>query len=152
MVRKKYMLVKSTMVLMTSLILGLSVSSVYADTRIPLSATAGVRTDYHDPSNSVAIFLNIFKQASGSLSSEDRETHIRTVIFAAQNLPTGEEAAWANPENKTAGKVKIVMTRPTQGGVCRVLFTQVEKSGHVRDYHEVACRTIDSQFWSFSSR
>ena len=144
--------VKNTMAVTILLILGLFASSAFADPRIPISATAGVRVDYYEPNNVIALIGNVVKQASSTLDKEDQNTHIRTVIFAAANLPTGDEAEWHNPANKTAGRVKIVMTRPAQGGVCRVLFTQVEKSSIVRDYHEVACKTVDSPYWIFSAR
>lgn len=121
-------------------------------TLTPLSATAGVRTDYAEPGNIVATIGNVYKQASGSLNSDDRKHHIRTIIFAAMNLETGEIAEWSNPSNNTAGRVQIVMTTPAQGGVCRLMFTQVEKDNNVREYTEKACKTIDSRFWSFSTR
>jgi len=146
------MLVKNTTASTILLTLGLFVNSAVADVRIPFSATAGVRTDFYESNNIVFLINNVIKQASGYLNKEDQETHIRTVIFAAANLPTNDEVEWHNPKNNTAGRVKIVMTRPVQGGVCRVLFTQVEKSGTVRDYHEVACKTVDSQYWTFSAR
>jgi surface antigen len=145
-------LVKSLAVITISLSLGLFPSKVSADTRIPLSATGGVRSDYNDPSNAIAIFGNMFKQVSGSLSRRDTETHIRTVIFAASTLPTGEIAEWYNPDTGSGARIKVVFTKPVQGGQCRMLFTEVEKRGKVREYTEYACKTIDSQFWTFSAR
>jgi surface antigen len=126
--------------------------SVKADPRIPLSATAGVRTDYMDANNIFSMGVNLFRQATGTLPAEDRNTHIKTVIFAASTLDNGQIAEWSNPANGTAGVIKVVLTKPVQGGYCRKLYTQVEKGGRVRDYTEYACRTIDSQFWTFSER
>jgi len=127
-------------------------NNTFAGTLTPISATAGVRTDYTEPNNIISIIGNIYKQATGSLSSDDQKQHIRTVIFAASNLPTGEVIEWSNPANGTAGRVKVVMTKSVQGGYCRMLFTQVEKDNTIRDYTEWACKTIDSKFWTFSER
>ena len=122
------------------------------NTLIPPSAVGGVRSDYSETTSVLAMATNIYKQGSGALSGRDRQMHIKTVIFAASWLETGSTAEWTNPDNGTAGRVKIVMTRPAQGGYCRLLFTQVEKGGHIREYSEYACKTIDSQYWSFSDR
>ena len=146
------MLVKSLVGITISLSLGLFASPAYSDVRVPPSATGGVRTDYMDPNNIVAIVGNIYKQATGSLTGEDRNTHIRTVIFAASTLATGESAEWFNRETGSGGRIRIVLTKPVQGGQCRLLFTEVEKGGHVREYSEYACKTIDSQFWTFVAR
>ena len=146
------MFARNTTARILLLTLTLSASIANAGTLIPLSATAGVRTDYNEPSNAIAIISNIYKQASGSLSSADQKQHIKTVIFAASNLETGATAEWTNPDNGTAGRVRIVMTKPVQGGYCRMLFTQVEKDNTIRDYTEWACKTIDSKFWTFSER
>ena len=146
------MFVRNTMARLLLLTLILSASAAHAVTTIPLSATAGVRTDYSEPNNFIAVLGNIYKQASGSLSNADQKQHIKTVIFAASNLETGSVAEWTNPENGTAGRVKVVMTKPVQGGYCRMLFTQVEKDNTIKDYTEWACKTIDSKFWTFSER
>jgi surface antigen len=123
-----------------------------AGTLVPLSATAGVRTDYTENNGIINIIGNVYKQATGTLNREDTLTHTKTVIFAASNLETGRTAEWTNPANGTAGRVRVVMSRPVQGGYCRMLFTQVEKDRKIRDYTEWACKTIDSQFWTFSER
>jgi len=125
---------------------------VSAGTLVPISATAGVRTDYTETNSIINVIGNVYKQASGSLSSEDQKQHIKTVIFAASSLETGSVAEWTNPANSTAGRVKVVMTKPVQGGYCRMLFTQVEKDNMIRDYTEWACKTMDSKFWTFSER
>lgn len=138
--------------LLVSSILLVSANSAYANTLTPPSANGGVQRDYVEPNSMIGIFNNLVKLANGSLSVKDRDTHIKTVLFAVTALDTGQEATWHNPENATAGRIKVVMTKPAQGGYCRVLLTQVEKDGHIRDYHEVACKTIDSQFWTFYAR
>jgi surface antigen len=123
-----------------------------AGTLVPISATAGVRTDYNEANSIITVISNVYKQATGTLSSEDTLTHTKTVIFAANNLETGKAVEWTNPNNGTAGRVQVVMTKPVQGGYCRMLFTQVEKDHTIRDYTEWACKTIDSKFWTFSER
>jgi surface antigen len=118
----------------------------------PPSATAGVRDDFLTPSSVFAVAGNLLKQASGSLNREDRITHTKTLIWAASNLENGQMAEWSNPNNGTAGRTKIILTKPVQGGYCRMLSTLVEKEGIVKEYTEFACKTIDSQFWTFSTR
>ena len=123
-----------------------------AGTLVPISATAGVRTDYTEANSIITVIGNVYKQATGTLNSEDTLTHTKTVIFAANNLDTGRTVEWSNPNNGTAGRVRVVMTKPVQGGYCRMLFTQVEKDHTIKDYTEWACKTIDSKFWTFSER
>lgn len=131
----------------------LCISNAWAyDVRIPVSATAGVRTDYTAPTSIVDVIFNVGKSIAGRLSAEDKETHIETVLFAMTNLDNGEIAQWHNTRDKTSGRIKIVITRPVQGGYCRQFFTEINLDGRVRQYNEEGCRTIDSQFWTFSGR
>lgn len=146
------MRVKNLMASLMLLTLGLSGNVQARDVTVPLSATGGVRIDYEHSSNAIAIISNLYKQVSFSLGYQDRLQHTKTMIYAASVLDTGETALWSNPDNGTAGRMRVVMTRPAQGGVCRLMFVEVEKSGHVREYQEWACKTIDSQFWTFSAR
>lgn len=143
------MFVKNLTAITLSSILLLCANSVSASPNEPPSANGGVRTDYNDPNNLVAVVGNIYKQVSGSLAREDRLTHTKTAIYAASALDTGSVIEWSNPKNNTAGKIQIIKTRPVQGGICRLLFTQVEKDGTIRNYTEYACKTMDSRFWTF---
>jgi surface antigen len=104
------------------------------------------------PANIVEVLVNASKLFSGRLSSEDKETHIETVLFAMQNLDNGEVTQWHNTKDKTSGFIKIILTRPVQGGYCREFFSRINKDGSYKDYHESGCRTIDSQFWTFSGQ
>ncbi len=144
------MLVKSFRVLVKFLIPLSIASSAWADVNVPLSATNGVRQDYQSNTSIVALGVNLFKVFSGTLSSDDKQTHIMTVIHAMQNLDNGEIAEWYNPANDTAGRVQVVMSYPVQGGICRRFFTEVRIKNHIRDYSEQGCKTMDSRFWSFS--
>lgn len=144
------MLAKSFQVLVKCLILLSIANTAHADINVPLSATNGVRQDYQSNTSFVALGVNLFKVFSGSLNSEDKQTHIMTVVHAMQNLDNGEIAEWYNPTNDTAGRVRVVMTYPVQGGVCRRFFTEVRIKNHIRDYNEQGCLTIDSRYWSFS--
>jgi surface antigen len=83
------------------------------------------------------------------LFGDDYRTHVRTVIMAASSLDTGSVAEWVNEDSGNAGKVRIVRTHPVQGGFCRLLFTQVEKGSRIYEYSEYACKTMDSQTWTF---
>jgi len=123
-----------------------------ADVRVPPSAVGGARSDYVGPTSAIAVITNLYRQFDGSLPREDRDTHIKTVIFAAAALDNGRVAVWSNPANGTAGRVKVVLTKPVQGGYCRLLYTEVEKSNQIREYSEYACKTIDNQHWTFSLR
>ena len=123
-----------------------------ADTRIPPSALGGARGDYTSSSSAFTIASNFFKYVSGSLTGDDRRMHINTIIFAASNLENGQYAEWQNPNTNSAGRVKVVLTEPAQGGFCRLLYTEVEKDDNIREYREYACKTIDSQYWTFYAR
>lgn len=132
--------------------LGLSSSVWGGPANIPISATGGVRVTQGYPSNIVDVIVNATRAFSDGLSSEDKETHIETVLFAMQNADNGEVVQWHNTKEKTSGYIKIVLTRPAQGGYCREFFTRINKNGSYKDYHESGCRTIDSQFWTFSGQ
>lgn len=144
------MRVKNLMVSVKFLILLSIASPALADVAVPLSATGGVRQDYQANNNLFAAFANLYKAVSSSLDSTDKQTHIMTVMHAMQNLDNGETAEWYNPANNTAGRVRVIMTQPAQGGICRRFFTEVRVDNTVRNYSEQGCKTMDSPYWSFS--
>ena len=144
------MLAKSFQALVKFLILASIASPAWANVTVPLSATNGVRQDYQSNTSIVAVGVNLFNVFSGSLSAEDKETHIMAVVHAMENSDNGEVSEWFNPANDTAGRVRVVMTYPVQGGVCRKFFTQVRIKNHIRDFNEQGCRTMDSPYWMFS--
>lgn len=140
------------MVLVTLLSLGLSANVQAKDVTVPLSSTGGIRPDYEHASNFISIFTNLYRSVTGSLSYKDREQHTKAMIYAAEALETGEVAVWSNSNNTVAGRIRVVMTRPAQGGYCRLMFVEIEKNNNVSEYQEWACKTIDSHFWTFSAR
>lgn len=117
-----------------------------------MSATGGVRNDYENPNSSVTILVNFFKAWDGALNKKDRAKHTGAVIFALENAEDGQVVEWYNSNEETSAKIKPIMTWMVQGGHCRKLVTLVKKGEHYREYDEVGCRTIDSQFWTFSRR
>ncbi len=122
------------------------------DLRTPLSATGGVRNDYDSPNSAVTVLANMFKAWDGSLNSSDRKRHTGAVLFALENTKDGQVTEWYNNDETTLGKIKPIMSWPVQGGVCRKLISLIQKGDKVREYEEVGCWTIDSQFWTFSRR
>jgi surface antigen len=144
------MLAKSFQALVKCLILVSIASPVYADINVPLSTTNGVRQDYQPNGSILAVGINLFKMVSGSLGSADRDTHTMTVVHAMENLDNGDIVEWYNTVNDTAGRVRVVMTYPVQGGVCRKFFSEVRIKNTIRDYNEQGCKTMDSRYWSFS--
>jgi len=144
------MLAKSSQALVKFLILVSIASTAHADVNIPLSATNGVRQDYQNNTSVLAIVFNLFKAVEGSLSYEDKQTHIMTVIHALQNSDNGEVSEWYNPSTDSAGRVSIVMTYPVQGGVCRRFFSEIRIKQRIREFNEQGCHTMDSRYWSFS--
>lgn len=146
------MFTKSLFAFVLSSSLSLFANNSLANSNVPLSADGGVRTDYIENSGILAGAFNLIKYMNWSLNGYDRETHIRTVMYALTALETGQQAQWYNPETKSGARIQIVMTSPVQGGFCRTFFTQVEIDHQRRDYTERGCKTLDSQFWSFSVR
>lgn len=144
------MLVRNLMVVLKFSILLVICSPAFADETVPLSTTNGVRKEYNPNGSPVGTFVKLYKLFQGSLSSEDRDTHTMTVIHALETLENGEDAVWYNQREKTAGKVRIVMTYPVQGGYCRKFFTQVQINEKIQDYSETGCRTMDTPYWIFS--
>jgi hypothetical protein len=138
------------------LMAGLTLLSLFAfgnalaDTRVPLSATGGVRDSATQHMSSFADgFLFALTRYSHSLRQDDAATHTRAAVFAVNNLDNGEIAEWSNPRNGTAGVIKVVLTKPAQGGFCRLLYIQVEMKNNIRDYQEYGCKTIDSNYVKF---
>jgi len=147
------MLAKSFRALMKCLILASIASTAFAQNVFtPLSASNGVRTDYQPTTGLVSVVSNFAKAFDSTLNSDDKQTHIMTMLFAMQNLDNGETAVWYNQREQTAGRIKVILTHPVQGGICRRTFTEVRVGKEVREYEEVGCKTIDSQFWTFTGR
>ena len=144
------MFAKSSLALAKFLILFSIANTAWADIFTPLSTTNGVRQDYNDNANVVAVAINLYKVVAGTLSGSDQETHTMTVIHAMQNLDNGEMTEWHNPAKDTSGRVQVVMTYPAQGGYCRKFFTEVRIKNTVREYTETGCKTMDSPYWNFS--
>lgn len=147
------MLAKSFRALTKFLILASLASPALArDVFTPFSTTNGLRQDYQANTGFVDLAINLGKFLSGQLDREDQQTHTMTVIFAMENADTGETSVWYNPKNDTAGRVRVILTQPVQGGYCRHFVTEVRMGKSVREYNETGCRTIDSRFWNFSGR
>lgn len=124
-----------------------------ADTRVPISATGGVRDyDHSNPTSVIESLFFIVKFLGHGLSYEDRETHTNAMIYAAHVLENGEVAEWYNSVNDTGARIRVLSTRPVQGGFCREMVTEVIIKGSARHYSERACKTIDNRFWTFSGR
>ena len=117
---------------------------------VPLSATGGVRNDYDSPTSSIALFANLIKSWDGALNKDDKRRHTNAVILTLESVPDGQVMEWYNNNEESWGKIKPVLSWHVQGGVCRKLITLVHKQGKSREYHEVGCYTLDSQFWTFS--
>jgi hypothetical protein len=121
-----------------------------ADTRIPLSATGGVRDSAPQYMSSFADgLLFALTRYNHSLRPIDAETHTKAAVFAVNNLDNGEVVEWSNPNSGSAGIIKVVLTKPAQGGFCRLLYIQVEMKNNIRDYQEYGCKTIDSPYVKF---
>jgi surface antigen len=127
-------------------------TSQASDLTVPLSATGGVRNDYDSPNSSFVLFSNLIKSWDGALSGTDKKRHTNAVILTLESVPDGEVMEWYNNTETTWGKIKPVLSWHVQGGVCRKLVTLIHKQGREREYEEVGCRTIDSQFWTFARR
>lgn len=128
-------------------------NTAQANTTVPPSATGGVRGDITQHMTSIFEGISfVVNRMKYTLNPADQQTHIKAVIFAAQSLDNGEMTEWSNPANNTAAMIKIIMTKPVQGGYCRLLFTQVEIGQNIREYQEYACKTMDSEYWTFYSR
>ena len=138
-------------IMFISLIL-ITSNSFANDLRTPLSATSGVRNDYDSPTSAFTLLSNLAKKWDGALSKEDRKRHTQAVLLTLESVPDGQVMEWYNNSETTWGKIKPVLSWNVQGGVCRKLITLVHKQGQEREYEEVGCYTLDSQFWTFGRR
>lgn len=130
----------------------LTSNSFAGDLRVPLSATGGVRNDYDSPNSGITVLANLFKAWDGALSAEDKKRHIGAVLFALNNTLDGQVTEWYNNDESTVGKIKPIMSWHVQGGVCRKFITLIQRNDKMREYEEVGCYTLDSQFWTFARR
>lgn len=147
------MLAKSFQELTKFLILiSLASPAVASDIFTPISTTHGVRKDYQPSTGVVDLVINLGKFLSSQLDSEDQQTHTMTVIFAMENADNGEISIWHNPKNNAAGRVRVILTYPVQGGYCRQFVSEVRMGKNVREFNETGCQTMDSRFWNFSVR
>lgn len=143
---------KHTALVASFIFLTLMPINSHADTRIPFSATGGVRNDYDNPNSAISVLMNLGKMWSGALSKEDKSKHIGAVIFALENAEEGQVVEWYSPNEESSGKIKVLYTYMVQGGHCRKIVSLIKRGEQSREYEEVGCRTIDSQFWSFARR
>jgi len=147
------MLAKSFQVLTKFLILiSLASPAVARDIFTPISATNGIRQDYQANTGFIDLAVNLGKFLSSQLDREDQQTHTMAVLFAMENADNGETTVWYNNRNDTAGRIRVILTQPVQGGYCRRFVTEVRMGKTVREYNEQGCRTIDSRFWNFNGR
>jgi surface antigen len=119
---------------------------------VPLSATGGVRNDYDSPTSGITVLANLFKAWDGALSAEDKKRHTGAVLFALTNTLDGQVTEWYNNDESTVGKIKPIMSWHVQGGVCRKFISLIQRGDKMREYEEVGCYTLDSQFWTFARR
>lgn len=144
---KNLMAVGKWLILLSSLLL--TACGTPTKTTNSLSTHKSVSHNYTHAGTSVEIWYNFVRNNMGKLSKEDMKKQDQAVFFALNNLEEGKVVAWHNMEKDTHGFVKIVASYPHGSGYCRVVFTQIQKKGKVRDFKETACKDVAYQGWQF---
>ena len=93
--------------------------------------------------------LAALKSGGGSLDDGARQLHERALVLTLERAGNGEIVAWNHPESGQSGRLKPVLTRSVNGGICRKLLVELHLRGETGQFTETACRGRGSQSWHY---
>ena len=93
--------------------------------------------------------LAALKGGGGSLDDGAQQLHERALLLALERASNGEIVAWNHPESGQSGRLKPVLTRSVNGGMCRKLLVELHLRGETGQFTETACRSRGSQHWRY---
>lgn len=99
-----------------------------------------------DSTGTMSIMARIF---GTNLSKEDVSTHRQAVYHALNNAENGETVVWYNNATDSDGKAMIAWTSPTNGGMCRRIYSYIRIKSNMSSYQDTACLDINRKTWSF---
>ena len=113
------------------------------------SVVSGTGNQYHDATSVLLAGHNWTHYKYYSLSKRDKLQQQEAVYFALNNADVGEMTEWHNVQSGSYGKVKVVMSYPMGGGVCRVIQSQIYNKQKTKDFTEKACINYTENKWHF---
>ena len=113
------------------------------------SIVSGTGTGYHTADSVILAGHNWLKYNYYSLPKEDQLKQQDAVYHTLNNVDVGKSTEWHNAQTGSYGKVKVVMSYPMGGGVCRVIQSQLYYRGKTKDFTEKACLNYTENRWNF---
>lgn len=79
----------------------------------------------------------------------DQKRKQTSAVYAALESDYGDVYRWY--EGDARGAVKAVHGYPHNSGVCRVIYSAIERKGRTRHFKETACRSYTQEEWKFQA-
>jgi len=143
---RNLMAVGKLFLLISSLSLG--ACSTYT-TDVSQSTIGSTNSDYHSASSTILAGHNYLRYKYYSLPKQDKLKQEEAVFFALNNAEVNQVIEWHNVETGSNGAVKVVMSYPQGGGVCRVIQSQIYYRGKTKGFTEKACLNYLERRWHF---
>lgn len=113
------------------------------------SIVSGTGDQYHTVNSVLIAGHNWTHFKYYSLSARDKLKQQEAVYFALNNADVGQVTEWHNAQSGTYGAVKVVMSYPMGGGICRVIQSQIYHKKKTKDFTEKACLNYTEDKWHF---
>jgi surface antigen len=105
---------------------------------------------WNNPAFESSGFLTAMSRMFGStLSKQDVATHKQAVYHALNNAENGETVVWYNDATDSEGKAFIAWTYPSNGGMCRRVYSYVRIKSNAMSYQDTACLDNNRKTWTF---
>lgn len=118
-------------------------------TNVSHSSIGSTNSDYHNATHTLLAGHNYLKYRYYSLPKEDKLKQENAVFFALNNSEVNQITQWHNANTGSNGAVKVVMSYPQGGGVCRVIQSQIQYRGKSKNFTEKACLNYLERRWHF---
>ena len=105
--------------------------------------------DWSRSDNLLGLGYNVARYFSAKLDKLDVAYHSRAVIFALNNVDTGDVVEWYNDQNASHGKVRISATWTGSGNTCRQVQSYVITGRNSFTYSDRACYNSNINTWIF---
>ena len=105
------------------------------------------QTNFDSVSSTSNLYAKLINELQYRLTDEQKRKQT-AAVYGALNSDYGVVFKWY--ERNARGAVKAVHGYPRNNGYCRVIFSQIESNGSVRQFQETACtKRTNSGNWKF---
>ena len=108
--------------------------------------------DWQPDSGVVGMLYNAMQWHTTKLSNVDKAYHAQAVYHALNNAENDETVEWFSERSESMGKVRIVMTWPANGNICRRIHHYVLADRRERSWGETACMNSNTNRWVFTDK